>query len=106
MGVTRLPEPALGQPLPVTWRGRLISQDLANTALEVAAIGRALAGRKPRSILELGAGYGRTAYALLSLFPEATYTIVDIEPALTISRWYLSELFGADRLRFLSRRKP
>jgi len=102
MGVTRLPEPALGQPLPVTWRGRLISQDLANTALEVAAIGRALAGRKPRSILELGAGYGRTAYALLSLFPEATYTIVDIEPALTISRWYLSELFGADRLRFLS----
>ena len=39
---------------------------------------------------------------MLSLFPEATYTIVDIEPALTISRWYLSELFGADRLRFLS----
>jgi len=102
MRVTRLPEPTLGQPLPITWRGRLISQDLANTALEVAAIGRALSGRTPSSILELGAGYGRTAYALMSLFPEATYTIVDIEPAISISRWYLSELFPPERLRFFS----
>ena len=101
MAVTKLPEPALGQPLPIAWRGRLISQDLANSALEVAAIGRALAGRTPKSILEVGAGYGRTAYALLSLFPEATYTIVDIEPAISISRWYLSSLFGPERLRFL-----
>ncbi|MGA2514337.1 MAG: putative sugar O-methyltransferase [Candidatus Limnocylindrales bacterium] len=100
--VTTLPEPSLGWPLPITWRGRLISQDLANTALEAAAIGRALAGRQPGSILELGAGYGRTAYALMSLFPEATYTIVDIEPAISISRWYLSELFPPERLRFLS----
>ena len=105
MNVTKLPEPALGQPLPITWRGRLISQDLANTALEVAAIGRALAGRTPKSILELGAGYGRTAYALMTLFPEATYTIVDIEPAMSISRWYLTELFGQERLRFVSPRE-
>jgi hypothetical protein len=38
----------------------------------------------------------------MSLFPEATYTIVDIEPAISISRWYLSELFPPERLRFLS----
>jgi len=50
----------------------------------------------------VGAGYGRTAYALLHAFPEATYTVVDIEPALTISRWYLSELFPARQLRFLT----
>ncbi len=31
--------------------------------------------------LEIGAGYGRTAYVLLSVFPGSTYTIVDIEPA-------------------------
>jgi SAM-dependent methyltransferase len=102
MQATSLPEPLLGRPLPVTWNGRLISQDLANTSLEVAAIGRALSGRTPKSILELGAGYGRTAYALLSLFPDATYTIVDIEPAISISRWYLSELFPPERLRFLT----
>lgn len=100
MSVTHLPEPLLGQPIPVTWEGRLISQDLANGALEAAAIGRALAGSSPKSILEVGAGYGRTAYILLNLFPDARYTIVDIEPALSISRWYLTQLFDPERLRF------
>ena len=99
--VLSLPEPALGSPLPVHWHGRLISQDLANTALETAAVARALEGEQPRSIVEVGAGYGRTAYALLHAFPDATYTIVDIEPALSISRWYLEQLFPSQRLRFL-----
>jgi putative sugar O-methyltransferase len=101
LGVLSLPEPHLGDPLPVHAHGRLISQDLANTSLEVNAIARALDGRRPLSILEVGAGYGRTAYALLTLFPETTYTVVDIEPALTISRWYLTSLFPDARLRFL-----
>ncbi len=101
-GVLALEEPLVGGPLPVFWRNRLISQDLANTALEVAAMGRALAGASPRAILEIGGGYGRTAYACLRLFPEATYTIVDIEPALSISRWYLTQLLPPERLRFLT----
>ena len=101
LDVLELPEPELGNPLPVRWHGRLISQDLANAALEAAAIARALDEASPRSILEVGAGYGRTAYALLNAFPEATYTIVDIEPALTISRWYLTQLFPSTRLRFI-----
>jgi putative sugar O-methyltransferase len=99
--VLELPEPLAGNPLPVSYRGRLISQDLANSALETEAVKRILDGTAPRSILEVGAGYGRTAYALLSIFPEATYTIVDIEPAISISRWYLSPLFPAERLRFV-----
>jgi hypothetical protein len=56
----------------------------------------------PNSFLEVGAGYGRNAYALLNLYPAATYTIVDIEPALSISRWYLTSLFDPARLRFVS----
>jgi putative sugar O-methyltransferase len=99
---TALAEPTLGDPLPAYSHGRLISQDLANSALEVSAIARALSGRRPHSILEVGAGYGRTAYVLLNIFPECHYTIVDIEPALSISRWYLSSLFPADRLTFVS----
>jgi hypothetical protein len=69
-GVLRLPEPDLGAPFPVYWRGRLISQDLANSALEMAAVARAIGARRPRSAVEIGAGYGRTAYVLASLFPE------------------------------------
>jgi len=56
-----------GQPRACKNEGPAISQDLANTALEVAAIRRALNGREPTSILEIGAGYGRTAYGLLSI---------------------------------------
>jgi putative sugar O-methyltransferase len=100
--VLRLPEPTLGDPLPVYWRGRLISQDLANSALEASAIARALQGRVPSSILEIGAGYGRSAYVLLNLYPTATYTIVDIEPAIRISRSYLSQLFPDRQISFLS----
>ncbi|MCU1488174.1 MAG: hypothetical protein JWN67_4920 [Actinomycetia bacterium] len=96
-----LPEPELGGPFPVQLRGRLISQDLANSAIEVDAVREALAGARPTEILEIGGGYGRFAYVALHLFPEARYTIVDIEPAMTISRWYLTSLFGPDRVRFV-----
>jgi putative sugar O-methyltransferase len=100
--VLDLPEPEIGAPLPIRYRGRLISQDLANGALEADAIHRALGGTAPKRIVEVGGGYGRTAYALLSRYPEATYTIIDIQPARTISQWYLSQLFAPERLRFLS----
>jgi hypothetical protein len=51
--------------------------------------------------LEIGAGYGRTAFALLGVYPHARYTIVDIEPALSLSRWYLSSLFPDRDITFL-----
>ena len=97
---TDLPEPTLGDPLPVQAGGRLVSQDLANTALELDAMRRGGADH-PTEVVEIGAGYGRTAYAVLSLFPDARYTIVDIEPTISISRWYLSQQFDADRLTFV-----
>jgi putative sugar O-methyltransferase len=100
-GVLDFEEPPVGKPLPVHLRGRLISQDLANTALELSAIARAQGTSRPQGVVEVGAGYGRTAYAVLKLFPETTYNIIDIEPALSISRWYLSQFFAQDRLRFL-----
>jgi putative sugar O-methyltransferase len=104
-GITRLPEPRLGRPLPVKWKGSLISQDLANTSIEVDEVRQALAGTTPKSILEIGAGYGRTAYALMHLYPDSTYTIVDIPPAIEVSEWYLSRLFPPDRLRFVNPRE-
>ncbi|HXY43377.1 MAG TPA: putative sugar O-methyltransferase [Acidimicrobiales bacterium] len=96
-----LAEPLLGSPLPVSFDSRLISQDLANTALELSAMERGGAD-KPHHVLEIGAGYGRTAYVFLSLYDDCRYTIVDIEPALTLSRWYLSQLFEPERLTFLT----
>ena len=101
-----LAEPMLGSPFPIRWRGRLISQDLANTALEMASIEEALAGSRPEHVLEIGAGYGRTAHAILSIYPEAAYTIVDIRPAIDISRWYLTTLFPDRDLTFIDGTDP
>jgi putative sugar O-methyltransferase len=99
--VLALAEPTLGAPFPVRWRGRLISQDLANTSLEMASIEEALEGRSPKHVVEIGAGYGRTAHAILSCYPDASYTVVDIHPAIDISHWYLRTLFPDRDLTFI-----
>jgi hypothetical protein len=98
-----LGEPTLGSPFPVRAQGQLISQDLANCALEMTTIRDALATRPPpQHIVEIGAGYGRPAFVLLSLYPDAHYTVVDIEPALSISQWSLVKLFPDRQLQFLT----
>jgi putative sugar O-methyltransferase len=76
--------------------GALVSQDLANSILEVSAMGPTLA---PRSIvLELGAGYGRDAYVILATNPGIKYVIVDIPPALWVAETYLSRQFPNRRI--------
>jgi putative sugar O-methyltransferase len=99
--VLSLGEPALGNPPPVVWHKGVVSQDLANCSLESEAIRRAINGNEPTSILEIGGGYGRTAYSLLGIFPHAVYTILDIEPALSLSRFYLTSLYPNRDLRFI-----
>jgi putative sugar O-methyltransferase len=87
-----LREPEEGNPAVITDRsGALISQDLANSVLEVAAMGAPLA---PGSVvIELGAGYGRDAYAMLATTPGIKYVIVDIPPALWVAETYLRHQF-------------
>jgi putative sugar O-methyltransferase len=76
--------------------GALVSQDLANSILEVSAMGPSLA---PGSIvLELGAGYGRDAYAILATNPGIKYVIVDIPPALWVAETYLRRQFPNRRI--------
>jgi putative sugar O-methyltransferase len=92
-----LREPEEGNPAVITDRsGALISQDLANSVLEVSAIGAELA---PSSVvIELGAGYGRDAYAMLATNPAIKYVIVDIAPALWVAETYLRHQFPGSRI--------
>jgi putative sugar O-methyltransferase len=92
-----LREPEEGNPAVVTDEsGALISQDLANSILEISAIGTELS---PGSVvLELGAGYGRDAYALLATTSGIKYIIVDIPPALWVAQTYLSHEFPGRRI--------
>lgn len=91
----KLCEPQEGNPPHVPFRGKLISQDLANSLLEFKSIREGIPdpGAMTR-IIELGAGYGRNAYVFLKLLPDVKYVIVDIPPALYISERYLSSQFS------------
>jgi putative sugar O-methyltransferase len=87
-----LREPAEGNPAAIhDHTGALVSQDLASSILELNSLGASI---PPGSVvLELGAGYGRDAYAMLATNPGIKYIIIDIPPALWIAETYLSRQF-------------
>jgi putative sugar O-methyltransferase len=87
----RLEEPELGDPIAVDFRGRRISEDLANSLAEYASIAAHISSTRldEATLLEVGAGYGRFADLFLTLHPQARVVIVDIPPALALSQAYL-----------------
>jgi putative sugar O-methyltransferase len=94
----RLSEPETGNPIRIRHRGRLISQDLANSIIEHDFAARSGAIADGSRIAELGAGYGRLAYVFANAH-RLTYCIFDIPPALAVAQWYLTAVLGADRIR-------
>jgi len=93
---SRLEEPELGNPIRVHYEGKLISQDLSTSFVEVTDFlgpWRERYGDNPVSIIEIGGGYGRLAHAMMSTTMVDKYFVVDIPPALHVSRWYLEKLF-------------
>jgi len=89
-----LVEPLEGNPIAVNYNGKLISQDLGNSFLEYQAIMDSGISTNPiTTVMELGAGYGRTGYVFLKLNPHIRYIIADIPPALYVAERYLSGQF-------------
>lgn len=89
-----LSEPEEGGPFRIHSGRKLISQDLANSLLEYQSITEPLAGSgELKTVMELGAGYGRTAFVFLRLMPSVRYVVVDIPPALYVAERYLSSQF-------------
>lgn len=93
----RLDEPGVGHPYVVRYRGRAVSQDLCNSVHELYSVFGADGGLVRRAarfeVAELGAGYGRLAFVILSAASGASYTIIDIPPALYIAQRYLTSVF-------------
>lgn len=87
----RVSEPRFGNPFRISMDGRLISQDLANSILEINAMleGRPRQADERFTVCELGAGYGRNAQVFLDAFPRCRYVVIDIPPALYVSQEYL-----------------
>jgi putative sugar O-methyltransferase len=97
----RIAEPVTGNPLRITRRGRLLSQDLAHSVRErnqiLDASGLAADSEKPIVIAELGAGHGRLAH-MFSMSTRCKYMIFDITPALLVSQWYITSLFPDEKI--------
>ena len=93
-------EPLVGNPPRVYYQHKLISSDLANTAMEYYSIMNVLDSKANniKIICELGAGYGRTAHFFLSQMKRIKYIIIDIPPALFIAEQYLSQVFPKKRV--------
>lgn len=96
--LTALQEPREGGAIDVRGSdGAFTSADLCNAIMEYQATRTALA-ETPKTILELGGGYGRTAYVWLSM-ERVRYIMVDVAPALWVAERYLTSIFP-DRRAF------
>jgi putative sugar O-methyltransferase len=93
-----LEEPVFGRPLPIRMGGKLVTQDLALSAIELNSIARSCDLSRVRRVAEIGAGYGRMAWLVLKSQPQLSYHIFDIPPALAVSQNYLTQCLGPDRV--------
>lgn len=89
-----LEETLEGNPPFLIYKGKRVTQDILNSILEYRSLVKGCNLSKISSILELGAGSGRTASCLLKLLSNVKYVVVDIPPALYISQTYLSNIFN------------
>ncbi|MFX1427881.1 MAG: putative sugar O-methyltransferase [Promethearchaeota archaeon] len=96
--LSKIEEPTEGNPPKIYLDGKLISQDLANSFLEYQSIMSQINQEEIDTILELGPGYGRTAYIFLKLLPNLKYLFVDIPPALYIAETYISNQFKEKKI--------
>lgn len=92
-------EPLVGNPWRIQHKDNWVSQDLCNSVFEYySALNFETPAPANLNIAELGAGYGRLGYVFLKAIPQATYTIIDIPPALYVSQEYLSSIFPNERI--------
>lgn len=97
----KIAEPVTGNPLKITRRGRILSQDLAHSVRErnliLDASGLPADSETPIVIGELGAGHGRLAH-MFAMTTNCRYMIFDIAPALLVSQWYIQNLFPDEKI--------
>ena len=79
----------VGDPITITYDGDRICLDYLQAVREL----RFMSGHVEldgATVLEIGAGYGRTCHAMLSNFSPAVYHVVDLDNSLALARNYLS----------------
>lgn len=98
LGADIVEDPGIGGPVLVNIDGKMVSQDMLTASIEAHSI----PFDDIQSVVEFGAGYGRTAYAILKNHPELKYTIVDVPPAIDLSKEFLSKALPGNSVEFVS----
>lgn len=75
-----------------------VSQDSLASLVEWDFLNKAIKLNDLSSVIEIGAGSGRTAACVLSINPHLKYIIVDIPPALFVSHEALSNTFPEKKI--------
>ena len=86
----------LGEPITVTHNGEAVCLDYLQAVLELAFIDEHMVTNEPLTVLEIGAGYGRTAHAIACNRPLAAYWIIDLPGCLSLSKQYLKQVLPPD----------
>ncbi|HTL35469.1 MAG TPA: putative sugar O-methyltransferase, partial [Kofleriaceae bacterium] len=84
---------AEGNPVHVEIDGKLVTQDLLVSASELHSMEKVIDFKSIKTMVEIGGGYGRMALMMLQRYPHLDYTIVDVPPAIEISRRFLAKKF-------------
>jgi putative sugar O-methyltransferase len=90
-----------GNPPAIRIGGRSITQDMLNSILELMAISEGCNLKNVDKVVEVGAGSGRTAPCLLSIYPHLNYTIVDVPPALYLAKQFLTKSLPEASVRYI-----
>ena len=85
----RYVEPRYGNPFLVRAFDSEFTQDMCNSVHEFYSATVELPDLRGKTIIEIGAGYGRLAHLVLTMKPGAKYWIVDVKPAIDVSQNYL-----------------
>jgi hypothetical protein len=100
--IEKLSEPLIGSPRCLSYNGKILTTDLGVSFIEYYGISKCIDFSKIERITEIGGGYGRLAYVILILHPNIKYTMCDVEPALSIAKWYLPQVLKDVDLSFIS----
>ena len=90
----------LGQPLCVSANGVQVNLDYLISIEEYDFLSQNLNLESIESIVEIGAGFGRTAHTLLKLCPNIKkYTIIDLPPMLKLASKYLKKVLSNELIK-------
>ena len=88
----KLQNTGLGNPPGIIFKKRLITIDDCWTLEELIFLEKII--KKDQLILEIGAGYGRTAHAILNSFNIKKYFIIDLYGNLQLAKKYLKKILS------------